>query len=84
MTDRLAVGGEQRGAAVGQQELVQVSLVAVAGVDLGDLAVLLVVDLVVADAVRRDDGAFEPRHDRLTPVALHAEVERPLSLRERA
>ena len=73
--DRLSVGGEQRRALIGEQELVQIALIAVAGVDLGDLVIVLVIDLVVALAVGRDHRAHEIRHHRLVLVGLNADVE---------
>lgn len=74
----LAVGGQQRGALIGETELMQVAAVAVAGLDLGHLPVALVIDLVVALAVGADDRPLPPREHRLAPVALHADVEHAL------
>ena len=79
------VRGEEGGARRRDLELVQVGLVAVAGVDGGDRLVGGAHDLVVpeADAEFRGHEAVPPREDRLSLEALDLEVRRRHALRHR-
>ena len=72
-----AVGGEQGGVLGRDQELVQVAFHPVRAVDLGDLAIGLVVDLVVAGAVVGDQAADPEAQHRPVAVPLHAHVHDP-------
>ena len=76
------VAGEQRGAAIGEQELVQVAGPAVAGVDARERRVRGVGDHVVPDPVPELDNPLPPGQRRATAVGLDAEVGRDES-RER-
>ena len=76
------VDGDQRGAALGEQELVEVGGVAVARADARDLAVAGAHDHAVALTVAAVDAALPPGEHGRAPVALDAEVRRrPLGQR---
>src|SRR5215218_7905455 len=68
------VGRQERGVLRGDQELVQVSPVAVARADAGHLAVRVVEDHVLADAVPGHDLTLPPGEHGSPPVALDPEV----------
>src|SRR5215217_1424543 len=69
-----SVGHQERGALQGDQELVEVSLVAVARAHPACLAVRVIEDYVFAYAVPGRDLALPPGEHRSAPVALHFEV----------
>jgi hypothetical protein len=70
------VGRQQRSVLGRDEELVQVPPVAVARPDSRNLAVSIVEDDVLADAVPGDDAALPPGKHGPPPVALHLEVPR--------
>ena len=70
------VGRQQCRAAAGDQELMQVALVAVARVDVRDRRVGRVGDHVLADAVTELDRPLPPRQDRRALEGLHAKIGR--------
>ena len=68
------VGREQRGPAVGQQELMEIAAHSVAGVHVRQGRVRGVGDHVAPDAVPEHDLALPPRERGAAHVALHPEV----------
>ena len=70
------VGGEQRGVLRGDEELVQVSVEAVARADPRYLPVRVVEDNVLPDAVPGHHGPLPPGEHGPAPVSLHLEVPR--------
>ncbi len=68
------VGGQQGGAPVGEQELVQIAVQAVAGLHVGDRLIGVVCDHVGADAVAVHDLPLPPRERGPALVDLHLEV----------
>src|SRR5829696_2123465 len=73
---RRGIGRQEGGVLGGDQELVQVTLVAVARAHPGYLAVGVVEDDVLADAVAQNYPAFPPGEHGPAPVALDPEVPR--------
>ncbi|HEX3690706.1 MAG TPA: arylsulfotransferase family protein [Solirubrobacteraceae bacterium] len=69
--------GEQRRAAIGQRQFVQVDVVAIGRPDPGDLAIRAVQDDRLAEAVAGEDLALPPHQHRLSAVGVDREVGRP-------
>jgi hypothetical protein len=71
---RRVIGSDQRGVLRGDQELVPVGCITVAGIDGGDLLVVAVVDVVGSIGQAAKVRALPPRQDQLPVVGLGPEV----------